>query len=105
MAQIIDGRAVGQRMQAEIAQDVAAFKQQYGYAPGLGVVMAGDDPASQMYVRMKRRVCGEVGIESVASLVDANTSQAEVEQAVRDLNENPAIHGILVQLPLPPHIN
>jgi methylenetetrahydrofolate dehydrogenase (NADP+)/methenyltetrahydrofolate cyclohydrolase len=104
MAQIIDGRAVAQRMQAEIAQDVAAFKQQYGYAPGLGVVMAGDDPASQMYVRMKRRACAEVGIESVASLVNADTPQAEVERAVRDLNENPSVHGILVQLPLPKHI-
>jgi methylenetetrahydrofolate dehydrogenase (NADP+) / methenyltetrahydrofolate cyclohydrolase len=105
MAQIIDGRAVAQRMQAEIAQEVVAFKQQYGYAPGLGVVMAGDNPASQMYVRMKRRACGEVGIDSTSTLVDANTSQAEVEQAVRELNDNPAIHGILVQLPLPPHLN
>lgn len=105
MAQIIDGQAIARKMQAKIADDVAAFKHHYGYAPGLGVVMAGDNPASQMYVRMKRRACGEVGIESFATLVDASTPQAEVEAAVQAMNDNPAVHGILVQLPLPAHIN
>lgn len=105
MASIIDGQAVAKRMQAAIAQEVAAFKAHYGYAPGLGVVMAGDNPASQMYVKMKRRACGEVGIESFATLIDAQTSQAEVEAAVQAFNDDPRIHGILVQLPLPKHID
>lgn len=105
MAKIINGRAVADKLQAQIAQDVALFKQQYGYAPGLGVVMAGDNPGSQMYVRMKRRACAEAGIESFATLVDATTSQSEVESAVQAYNENPAVHGILVQLPLPAHLD
>lgn len=105
MAQIIDGRAVAQRIQGQIAQDAAEFKQRYGYAPGLGVVMAGDNPASQMYVKMKRRACAEVGIESFATLVDSGTPQHEVERAVQAYNDNPAVHGILVQLPLPPQVN
>ncbi len=105
MAHIIDGQAIARKMQAKIAEDVAVFKAHYGYAPGLGVVMAGDNAASQMYVRMKRRACGEVGMESFATLIDANTSQAEVEIAVKALNDNPAVHGILIQLPLPPHID
>jgi methylenetetrahydrofolate dehydrogenase (NADP+) / methenyltetrahydrofolate cyclohydrolase len=105
VATILDGRVIAQRLQAQIAQDVTLFKQQHGYAPGLGVVMAGDNPASQMYVKMKRRACSEAGIESFATLVDASTSQQEVEQAVRAYNENPAVHGILVQLPLPAHLD
>lgn len=105
MAHIIDGQVIARKMQAKIAEEVAAFTAQYSYAPGLGVVMAGDNPASQMYVRMKQRACREVGIESFATLVDAHTSQADVEAAVKDLNDNPAVHGILVQLPLPAHID
>ncbi|MCU0515158.1 MAG: bifunctional 5,10-methylenetetrahydrofolate dehydrogenase/5,10-methenyltetrahydrofolate cyclohydrolase [Anaerolineae bacterium] len=105
MVTILDGRAVAQRLQAGIAVEVAAFKQRYGAAPGLGVVMAGDNPASQMYVKMKRRACAEVGMESLVALVDADTSQAAVEQRVQAYNDNPAVHGILVQLPLPRHID
>jgi 5,10-methylene-tetrahydrofolate dehydrogenase/methenyl tetrahydrofolate cyclohydrolase len=105
VAHIIDGQVIARKMQAKIAEEVAAFTAQYSYAPGLGVVMAGDNPASQMYVRMKQRACREVGIESFATLVDAHTSQADVEAAVKDLNDNPAVHGILVQLPLPAHID
>lgn len=104
-ATILDGNAVAERMRAEIAAEAAAFKDKYGYAPGLGVVLAGDNPASQMYVRMKRKACEKVGIESSATFFDSNASQEEVEAAVAAMNADPRVHGILVQLPLPKHID
>lgn len=104
-AQIIDGNVVANRIQAGIKEEVALFREKYGYAPGLGVVMAGDDPASGMYVRMKRRRCEAVGFESFTAEVAADTSQADVVAMVRAFNENPRVHGILVQLPLPKGIN
>lgn len=104
-ARIIDGQAVANRLQEGIAQEVQAFVDKYGDAPALGVVMAGDNPASQQYVRMKRRACERVGIRSVAHLVDASTPQAEVHRLVAEMNADPSIHGILVQLPLPSHVD
>lgn len=104
-ARIIDGKAVADRMQAEIAADVNRFKDKYGFAPGLGAVLAGDNPASAQYVRMKQRACEKVGIQSVSHFMTAESSQSEVEAVVTALNEDPAIHGILVQLPLPPQID
>jgi 5,10-methylene-tetrahydrofolate dehydrogenase/methenyl tetrahydrofolate cyclohydrolase len=104
-ATIIDGKVIADRMQTEIAAQAAAFKARYGYAPGLGVVLAGDNPASTQYVRMKQRACDKAGILSVTHTMTAQSSQAEVEAAVRQLNDDPAIHGILVQLPLPKGIN
>lgn len=104
-ATIIDGNAVAARMREKIAAEAARFKEKHGYAPGLGAVLAGDDPASAMYVRMKQRACEKVGISSVAYEVPANVSQEEVESLVSQLNEDPKIHGILVQLPLPDGID
>ncbi|RMG86650.1 MAG: bifunctional methylenetetrahydrofolate dehydrogenase/methenyltetrahydrofolate cyclohydrolase FolD [Chloroflexi bacterium] len=104
-ATIIDGNAVAARMREKIAAESARFKEKHGYAPGLGAVLAGDDPASAMYVRMKQRACEKVGISSVAYEVPANVSQEEVESLVSQLNEDPKIHGILVQLPLPDGID
>jgi methylenetetrahydrofolate dehydrogenase (NADP+) / methenyltetrahydrofolate cyclohydrolase len=104
-AKIIDGQVIAERLRAAIAEDAAHFKSRYGYAPGLGVVLAGDDPASATYVRMKRRACERAGIESVAHIMTAQSSQAEVEEAVATLNNDPHIHGILVQLPLPKGID
>lgn len=104
-ATIIDGRAVADRIQSEIAAEVERFVEQYGYAPGLGVVLAGDNPASAQYVRMKRRACEKVGMTSVAHLLTSSSTQTEVEEVVAGLNADPAIHGILVQLPLPKHID
>lgn len=104
-AQLIDGQEVAARLQSEIAEAATEFKQQYGYAPGLGVILVGDDPASEMYVRMKRRACKRVGIESVAHILSASTSQEEVLAAVKQLNQDPLVHGILIQLPLPEHID
>jgi 5,10-methylene-tetrahydrofolate dehydrogenase/methenyl tetrahydrofolate cyclohydrolase len=104
-AVVLDGNVVADRMRAEIAAQAAAFKAKYGYAPGLGVVLAGDNAASQMYVRMKRKACEKVGIDSTAAIIDANASQDEIEAAVAAMNSDPRIHGILVQLPLPKHID
>ncbi|MBZ0303912.1 MAG: bifunctional 5,10-methylenetetrahydrofolate dehydrogenase/5,10-methenyltetrahydrofolate cyclohydrolase [Anaerolineae bacterium] len=104
-ATIIDGTAVADRMRAEIAGDAERFKHKYGYAPGLGAVLAGDDPASAQYVRMKRRACEKVGIESVTFEMTADSTQADVDAAIQSLNENPRVHGILVQLPLPPQVD
>lgn len=104
-AEIIDGRPVAQRMQAEIKAAVAEYAARAGSAPGLGVVLAGDDAASAMYVRMKRRACERVGLRSEARILPTASSQAQVEEAVRAFNDDPAIHGILVQLPLPDHID
>jgi len=104
-ANIIDGRAVAERIRAEIAESASKFHEKFGYQPGLGAVLAGDDPASVTYVRMKQRACENVGIRSVAHEVAADTSQDTVEEIVAELNADPKIHGILVQLPLPDHID
>ncbi len=104
-AQIIDGNAIAARLRGEIAEDAARFCETYGYQPGLGVVLVGDDPASAQYVRMKRKACEDVGIHSIAHLLPAAATQQEVEAAVASLNDDLRVHGILVQLPLPPQIN
>lgn len=104
-AKVIDGRAVARRIEAEIASEVRRFKDKYGFSPALGAVLAGDDPASNMYVSMKRRACERVGIDSMAHFLSADSTQEEVDAIVRQLNEDPKIHGILIQLPLPPQIN
>ncbi|RMG74205.1 MAG: bifunctional 5,10-methylenetetrahydrofolate dehydrogenase/5,10-methenyltetrahydrofolate cyclohydrolase [Chloroflexi bacterium] len=104
-ATIIDGNVIANRMREEIAQDAQRFKEQYGYSPGLGVVLAGDNPASQQYVRMKQNACKKAGIESVSHIMTKDSTQAEVEAAVAQLNQDPKIHGILVQLPLPQQVD
>ena len=104
-AEIIDGRAVAKRLQGEIGTAAADFSAQAGIAPGLGVVLAGDDAASAMYVRMKRRACERVGINSKAVILPGSAAQDEVQDAVRGFNADPMIHGILVQLPMPDHID
>ena len=104
-AQIIDGRLAARRIQSEIKASVIKYREQRGSAPGLGVVLVGDDAASAMYVRMKRRACERVGIRSAAQMLPADSAQAAVENAVRQYNADPNIHGILVQLPLPGHVD
>jgi methylenetetrahydrofolate dehydrogenase (NADP+)/methenyltetrahydrofolate cyclohydrolase len=104
-ATIIDGKVVADRMQNEIAAQVASFKGETGYAPGLGVVLVGDDPASHMYVRMKRKACEKVGMHSVGHILPSDSTQQTIEDAVKSLNDDPLIHGILVQLPMPKHID
>lgn len=105
VAKIIDGQAVATRIRTEITQEAEEFTNRHGYAPGLGVVLVGDDPASEMYVRMKRRACKRVGIDSIAHILPASSTQDEVVNTVKALNANPKIHGILVQLPMPKHID
>jgi 5,10-methylene-tetrahydrofolate dehydrogenase/methenyl tetrahydrofolate cyclohydrolase len=104
-AQIINGREIAARIQDNLKDEAAAFTEKHGIAPGLGVILAGDDPASAMYVRMKRRRCEQVGFTSDAQIFDGSVSQDTVLDAVQSYNDNPAIHGILVQLPLPDHID
>lgn len=104
-AAIIDGKAIAERIRTGIKTEAEQFKAEYDYAPGLGAVLAGDNPASAQYVRMKRKACEQAGIESLAHIMTKDSTQEEVEAAVKALNDDPKVHGILVQLPLPPQIN
>ncbi len=104
-AKIIDGKAVAARIRAEIKQKVEARLAQGLPRPGLATVLVGDDPASHTYVRMKQKACAEVGIESFGYKLPADASQEEVEALVEKLNADPKVHGILVQLPLPKHLD
>lgn len=100
-AKIIDGAGVAEKIRSEIAAEVKKRGEVGLIVPGLATVLVGENPASQAYVRSKRKACEEVGIYSIGVELPATTSQAEVEAQVRKLNEDPKIHGILVQLPLP----
>lgn len=104
-AQLIDGKAIAAQIRNEIAAAVAARRDAALRAPGLGVILVGENPASQSYVRSKTRACKEAGFHSVQIDLDAAVSQAELLAHVARLNADPAIHGILLQLPLPRHIN
>ncbi|MED4581540.1 bifunctional methylenetetrahydrofolate dehydrogenase/methenyltetrahydrofolate cyclohydrolase FolD [Brevibacillus choshinensis] len=101
---IVQGKEVAQNIRAELANEVAELKKQ-GITPGLTVVLVGDDPASQSYVRGKSKGCEEVGIASELILKDASTTEEELLAIIQQLNENPNVNGILVQLPLPKHIS
>jgi methylenetetrahydrofolate dehydrogenase (NADP+) / methenyltetrahydrofolate cyclohydrolase len=103
-ATILDGKATASTIKAELTSRVIALREQ-GVVPGLGTVLVGDDPGSRWYVAGKHRDCAEVGIESIRVDLPADTSQAEVEDAVAQLNADPACTGYLVQLPLPGHLD
>ena len=102
---IIDGKAIAATIREEIKVEVAELKAKYGKAPGLAVVIVGNRPDSQTYVRMKRKACDEAGIISFHKEMPENCSEEDVLQVVRDFNADPDCHGILVQLPLPKHMN
>lgn len=104
MARIIDGKEVAEQVLAECAAEIAELKEQ-GTTPGLAVVLVGEDPASQVYVNSKVRKCAELGLHSEKIVLPADATQAEVLAVVRRLNEDEAIHGILVQSPPPPQID
>jgi len=104
MAQIIDGKAVAAKVKAEVSAAVRELAAS-GVVPGLTVVRVGDDPASAIYVRGKRKACEEVGVRSVEHHLPATASQAELMALVAQLNASPEVHGILVQLPLPKHLD
>lgn len=104
-AKVIDGKAFAARVRADVAAHVAAMKQDHGITPGLAVVLVGQDPASQVYVKNKHASTIEVGMNSFEHRLPAETSEADLLALVHKLNNDPAVHGILVQLPLPAHLN
>ncbi len=103
-AKLIDGNAIGATMRAELAADINALKKK-GVIPGLAVVLVGDNPASQVYVRMKGKACDEAGLYHETIKLPKDTSEADLMGLLERLNANPRIHGILVQLPLPKQID
>lgn len=104
-ATLIDGKAIAQTIRSEIADEVRLLSDKYGKVPGLAVVIVGNRKDSQSYVNMKRKACAEVGIKSIDVDLPEQVSEPELIAKVHELNENPEVHGILVQLPLPKHIN
>ena len=103
-AQLLDGKSLAAQVRADVKRRAAHLAQR-GIRPGLAVILAGDDPASKVYVRNKVRACEETGVRSRLCEYPATVSQAEILSRVEELNEDPAIHGILVQLPLPKHVD
>lgn len=104
-AQIIDGKVIAATIRDEIAADVAQIQEEYGQAPGLATVLVGARADSATYVRMKKRACAEVGIKSFSNELPEDVSQEELIAVVQELNADPEVDGILVQLPLPDHLD
>lgn len=104
-AKIIDGKAFAARVREKVATHVTRLKDEHGLTPGLAVVLVGEDPASQVYVRSKGKATTAAGMKSVEHRLDADTSEDQLLALIGDLNADPTIHGILVQLPLPRHLN
>lgn len=105
MAEIIDGKLVSQHVRKEVAEEVQKLKNETGVTPGLAAVLVGSNPASEIYVRNKRKACTEAGIYSEEHKLPEETTEAELLSLVEKLNNDEKIHGILVQLPLPKQIN
>lgn len=105
MAQLIDGKAIAAQVRAEVKADVERLQRERGFVPGLAVVRVGEDPASKIYVTGKKKAAGEVGFNSWEHHLEESVTQAELLALVERLNNDPAVHGILVQLPLPKHIH
>lgn len=104
-AQLMDGKALAQKIQTQLQQQIQALQPQIGRPPGLAVLMVGDNPASAAYVRNKEKDCTKVGIASFGKHFPANTSQLELEQEIQALNQDERVDGILVQLPLPDNLD
>lgn len=104
-ATVIDGKAFAADVRGRVAEHVARLKSEHGITPGLAVVLVGEDPASAVYVRSKGKMTVEVGMKSVEHKMDADTSQEDLLAVIDRLNNDPEIHGILVQLPLPDHLD
>lgn len=104
-AQIIDGKAIAEQIRKEVAEEVAQLVAAGMPKPGLATVLVGERPDSQQYVRTKQKTCAELGMESFGHSLPATATQAEVEKLVMDLNADPRVNGILVQLPLPSHLD
>jgi len=103
--QLIDGKSLSKKVQSSVQAEVEKLKQEKNIVPGLAVIIVGDDPASHAYVSMKEKACKAVGFYSIAHKMPDTISQDEIIQIITMMNNNPHIHGILVQLPLPPHID
>ncbi len=103
--QIIDGKALAKEIQSNVAKEVKELKDKYNIVPGLAVILVGDDPASHAYVKMKAKACEEVGFYSITHNMPDTISQEEIIGTIEMINQNPRIDGILVQLPLPKHID
>jgi methylenetetrahydrofolate dehydrogenase (NADP+) / methenyltetrahydrofolate cyclohydrolase len=104
-AEILDGKSLAQKVRRQVAEDVAALKSETGVVPGLTVVLVGDDPASQVYVRNKESACKAAGMNGTVMRLPVETSQQQLLATIDRLNADPAVHGILVQLPLPSQID
>jgi len=104
-AKILDGKLFAAQIRAKVADHVARLKEGYGLTPGLAVVLVGEDPASQVYVRSKGKQTVEVGMASFEHKLAVDTSEADLLELIAKLNADPEVHGILVQLPLPSHLN
>ncbi|MBF0445435.1 MAG: bifunctional methylenetetrahydrofolate dehydrogenase/methenyltetrahydrofolate cyclohydrolase FolD [Magnetococcales bacterium] len=105
MARIIDGKKIALSIRQELKKEVAQLEQEKQIVPGLAVVLVGLDPASQVYVRMKKKACAEVGITSFSHVLEKETTETQLLELIEQLNQDPRVHGILVQLPLPRQIN
>ncbi len=105
MAQLIDGKAIATQIRADVAISVSTFTEQTRYVPTLATVLVGDDAGSAYYVRSKHRACKKAGMRSVGHQLSADTTQSDLESLIQTLNEDDSIDGILVQLPLPDHLN
>ncbi len=103
-AQLLNGKLMATEMREEVARKVAKLKEQ-GICPGLAVILVGEDPASQIYVRNKEKACEAAGIYSLTLRLPESTTQEALEEKIQELNDDPKIHGILVQLPLPSQLN
>lgn len=105
MAELIDGKLVSASIREKLKNEIDTFMSVSGIVPGLAVVLVGDNPASLVYVRNKKKACEQVGINSFEITLPGDASESELLECIRSLNSDPKVHGILVQLPLPPHIN
>jgi methylenetetrahydrofolate dehydrogenase (NADP+)/methenyltetrahydrofolate cyclohydrolase len=102
---IIDGRAISKQIEAELTEEIASMKADDGMVPGLATILVGQDPASQLYVRLKHKACDRVGIYAEDQKLDASITQKELLDRIKNLNTRADIHGILLQLPLPQHLD
>jgi methylenetetrahydrofolate dehydrogenase (NADP+) / methenyltetrahydrofolate cyclohydrolase len=105
MAEIIDGKKIAQDIKREVKEETIRLKEMKGMTPGLAVILVGDNPASQSYVKSKGKACEEVGFYSITELMPTNISEQDLLAKINEFNCDPKIHGVLVQLPLPKHFN
>jgi methylenetetrahydrofolate dehydrogenase (NADP+)/methenyltetrahydrofolate cyclohydrolase len=105
MAVILNGKELSEKIRGELKNEVAALKERFGRAPTLAVVLVGNDPASEIYVRNKIKACKKVGINSLDLRLPEETTQEQLNKKVKELNDSPNVDGIIVQLPLPKHLS